>query len=143
VLLRALHGYGEPSPWISSDRGPVFTVLALLNCSKYPPSLQYLLMTIGPALMLFPVLERWRGRLAAPVLIFGRVPMFFYLLHIPIIHVASGIWFHLNPGADGTPEPSLVRIYAGWLVLLVLLYPLCQAWGRLKAARRWWWLRYL
>lgn len=138
VVLRGMHAYGDPRPWAVQEQGALFTLFSFLDCTKYPPSLQFLLMTLGPALLLLPLLARWRGRFAAPVLSFGRVPMFFYLLHIPLIQVVSFAWIRL-----GSDAPSLTRSYGGWLLVLVVLYPLCVAWGRLKATRGWWWLRYL
>jgi uncharacterized membrane protein len=144
MLLRGLSLYGDPRPWGVQERGALFTLFSLLDTTKYPPSLQYLLMTIGPALLLLPLLERLRGAARQSLLVFGRVPMFFYLLHIPLLQVGSRGLRLLTGGLDAPVEPSLLRVYAGWAVTLALLYPLCLAWGRLKARHRdWWWLRYL
>jgi uncharacterized membrane protein len=88
VILRAVNIYGDPDPW-SVQRDDTFTVLSFLNCHKYPPSLLYLLMTLGPALLLLALFE-WAPYLPGrPLLIFGRVPMFFYLIHIPLIHTLA------------------------------------------------------
>ncbi len=143
MVLRGLGLYGEPRPWGPQERGLLFTLLGTLDCTKYPPSLQYMLMTVGPALLLLPLLERLRGRAAQTLLVFGRVPLFFYLLHIPVLNLGTKLFRVLVHGWDGALEPSLLRVYAGWALALVVLYPLCVGWGKLKAARSWWWLRYL
>ncbi len=144
LLLRGLSLYGDPRPWGEQERGLLFTAFSVLDTTKYPPSLQYLLMTIGPGLLLLPVLDRLGGTFRRLLLVYGRVPMFFYLLHIPIIQVGSKGSRILTGGLDAPVEPSLLRVYAGWAVTLAVLYPICVAWGKLKARRRdLWWLRYL
>ena len=110
ILLRAINVYGDPGPW-SSQRNALFTLFSFLNCHKYPPSLLYLLMTLGPALLTLAVLDRETPRWLKPVLFFGRVPLFYYLLHLPLIHglavVASYLhygqatWWFANPNAPG------------------------------------------
>lgn len=145
LLLRLNNGYGESNPpgfggghvFAPNPRGALYTWLGLLNLSKYPPSLQYLLMTLGPALLLMPLLERWRGRGAEFFTVFGRVPMFFYLLHVPLIHLASVVATHLmfgdaaqnlNPQNPVLPgyTPSLVPVYLGWIAAVAILYPACR-----------------
>jgi uncharacterized membrane protein len=86
LAVRAHNVYGDPDPWSPQPRGEVFTALSFLNCHKYPPSLCYLLMTLGPALLLLAFFERAPHVPGRPLLVFGRVPMFFYLIHIPLIH---------------------------------------------------------
>lgn len=144
VLLRSLGLYGDPRPWTAQERGWSYTMLSFLDCAKYPPSLHFLLMTLGPALLLLPLLERV-GRHLAPLLqVFGRVPLFFYLLHIPLIHLGARLWSLATLGPDGHLDQDLGRVYQGWVLVLVLLWPLCQAWGRHKAAHpERWWLRYV
>ena len=85
LVLRLTNLYGDARLWAPNPRGFLYTALQVLNTTKYPPSLQYLLMTLGPALALIPLLERWRGALADRVAVFGRVPFFFYVLHLPLI----------------------------------------------------------
>jgi uncharacterized membrane protein len=144
LLLRGLGLYGEPRPWGPQERGLLYTLLGVLDCTKYPPSLQYMLMTLGPALLLLPLLQAGRGWLDRLLGSFGRVPMFFYLLHIPIIHVGAKLYQVATVGFGERLEPDLLRVYAGWALALLLLHPLCKAWGRIKATHRdWWWLRYL
>ena len=131
-LLRLSNSYGEPLAWEPSPRGALFSALALLNTSKYPPSLLYLLMTLGPVLLL---LERWRSSLTDRIALFGRVPLFFYILHIPLIHATSALMARLVYGSDievlAGPlppgyEPSLPRAYAAWAVVIVVLYFPCR-----------------
>lgn len=145
--LRGLNtSYGDPTPWAAHDRGGLISVASFMNASKYPPSLLYLLMTLGPALAALPLLSRWKGRLSDVVESFGRTPLFFYLLHLPLIH---GLAWAINGarfGTDKVPaeEPlSLLAIYGLWLLVLALLAPVCAVWDRQKRARRWWWIAYL
>lgn len=140
ILLRAINIYGDPKEW-SLQHSWVFNIIAFLNCTKYPPSLLYLLMTLGPAILFLSFAEKIKGRLTNIPIIFGRVPMFYYLLHVPLIHglaVALELWrtgnanwmmegnmFNLPPPADyGYP---LWFMYLVWMLVLALLYPLC-AW---------------
>jgi uncharacterized membrane protein len=149
LVLRLTNFYGEPLPWEASPRGTLYSALALLNVSKYPPSLLYLLMTLGPVLLLLPLLERWRSSLTERIALFGRVPLFFYILHIPFIHATSALAAKLLYGSDiqvlAGPlppgyEPSLPRAYAVWLVVIVVLYFPCRRYADYKrrhADNRW------
>lgn len=147
LVLRLTNLYGDARLWAPNPRGFLYTALQVLNTTKYPPSLQYLLMTLGPALALIPLLERWRGALADRVAVFGRVPFFFYVLHLPLIHLAALIWtesafgvstlgdfFHTEvvPGY----EPSLLRVYLVWATAIVATYPLCAWYATYKRAHR-------
>jgi len=147
VVLRALNGYGDPRPWEPHGRGGWVTVAAFVNPSKYPPSLMFQLMTLGPALVVVPLLARWRGRIAAFFLTFGQVPLAFYLLHLPLIHLAGFVHAQLRYGENRVPqgEPlSLALIYGAWIALLAVTWPVCEAWRRLKRAHSdRWWLSYL
>ena len=119
------------------------TVAHFLNPSKYPPSLLFLLMTLGPALMVLGLLERLPR---SPLDVFGRVPLFFYLIHLPFIHVAGMAWNRLRHGqtsASGT-ELELWAIVGLWVLASALLYPICVRWAALKRKHPdRWWLRYL
>jgi uncharacterized membrane protein len=153
VALRALNGYGDPAPW--SDQGSAGrTLLSFLNTTKYPPSLQFLLMTLGPAIALLPLLERLRGPLARAVTVFGRVPLFFYVLHLFLIHalaLAVGtlagydprsflrVWLFL-PDDWGYGLPVVYLVWAG---VVLALYPACRWFAGVKARRRDAWLSYL
>lgn len=154
LVLRATGLYGDPRPW-SPEQGP----LEFLNTTKYPASLVFLLMTLGPTIALIPLLEKARGALARWVTVFGRVPFFYYVLHIPLIHaVAVGISALRSPGATwwlftnhpmGNPPPpdgyvwGLPLLYLVWLAVIVVLYVPCRWFADLKARRTDWWLRYL
>jgi uncharacterized membrane protein len=155
VVLRWLNEYGDPTPW-TVHAGVDRTVFAFLATTKYPPSLQFLLMTVGPALAVLPWLNQGHSRLAEMIRTIGRVPLFFWLLHVPLIHaVAVGLslvrygtvvpWLVSNPPID--PQSgygySLVVVYGVTLAVVAALYPACRWFGRLKQRRRDAWLSYL
>jgi uncharacterized membrane protein len=169
LLLRGFNLYGDPRPWSAppphvaeaaqEGRPSMPALLSFLNTTKYPASLAFLLMTIGPMLALIPLAERLRGPLARALTTFGRVPLFFYLLHIPLIHalalVVSKIrrghvdpWLFANHPM-GNPRPpegytwSLPLLYLVWAVAIVLLFAACRWYAAVKARRRDWWLSYL
>lgn len=154
VLLRATNLYGNPSAWTVHETA-LGAILSFIDCDKYPPSLLYLAMTLGPALMLLAVFEFVRGRLADAVTTFGRVPFFYYIAHIFLIH-ALAIAFACVTGADlswlfgefPAPKPEgyglgLAGVYAVTLLVIGLLYPLCRWFAAVKRRRRDWWLSYL
>ena len=153
IVIRATNLYGDPRPWAVQARAPVFTVFSFINCEKYPPSLLYLLMTLGPAIALLPLLERWRGALARFVTTFGRVPLFYYVLHLLLLDVLAVIVNSARYGArvgevfaNGPPPDfgfNLLVVYVVWLVAILLLYPPCRWWARLKQRSRAAWLSYL
>lgn len=151
VLLRWANVYGDLYPYETSERGPIFTFLSFLDCTKYPPSLCYLLMTLGPALMVLALFERVPAAWLRHLLVFGRVPMFFYLLHVALLNAGASL-LTLHSGrplgwwwmATGNPypgfEPSLAVVLAAWVAVVLALYGPCRFWGRLKASRRSIWL---
>jgi uncharacterized membrane protein len=155
LLLRTFNIYGDPRPWNPAPPGAVSAwapVLSFLNTAKYPASLQYLLMTLGPLLVVMPWLDRARGPLVDALAVFGRVPLFYYLLHIPLIHVTAlavsllrsgsvSPWLFANhPMEPGRPpDDDVWSLPLLWLVtaLVVLaLYPACRWFARLKRERR-------
>ena len=152
-LVRTLNVYGDPSPW-APQRSALFTVMSFLNVTKYPPSLLYLLMTLGPAIVLLAVLERASGPVARFFLVFGRVPLFYYLLHVYLIHILAMLagWmsgrdpraltglFATFPRDHGWGLPV---VYLVWAYVVVALYPVCRWFAGVKARRRDWWLSYL
>lgn len=155
VVLRWLNEYGDPTPW-KVHAGVDRTVFAFLATTKYPPSLQFLLMTVGPALAVLPWLDQGHSRLAKMIRTIGRVPLFFWLLHVPLIHaVAVGLslvrygtvvpWLVRNPPIDPPSGYgySLVVVYGVSLAVVAALYPACRWFGRLKQRRRDAWLSYL
>ena len=167
VILRLINRYGDPSRWSRQDNW-AFTILSFLNTTKYPPSLLFLLMTLGPAMLVLawiesnevalkdrsqPILNRIRNFFIT----FGRVPLFFYLLqwltaHLlsVVLHWAAGkpvAWMFSSEVMLSGPPPgmgfSLAVVYASWIVGIILLYPLCKWFAGVKARRRDWWLSYL
>jgi uncharacterized membrane protein len=153
VLLRVTNVYGDPRPWNGSS------VLGFLSTAKYPASLQFLLMTLGPTLIALGFAERWRGGAAKALGTLGRVPLFYYLLHIPVIHVAACIvsWVregHVNPWlfANHPMSPpevpagymwSLGLLYLVWALCVVALYFPSRWFAEVRARRRSAWLSYL
>lgn len=152
VVLRGLNLYGEPESWSAQASG-AFTLLSFLNTTKYPPSLQFLLMTVGPALCLLSLFEGWSsGRLRQALLVFGRVPFFYYILHLYLLRfTAIPVSFALYgaeaarppPGPAGSAMLGLPATYVAWILAVLLLYPACRWFARVKAQRRDWWLGYL
>ncbi|QHT67758.1 DUF1624 domain-containing protein [Rhodocytophaga rosea] len=155
VVLRFSNVYGDPHPWSVQERGGIYTFLSFLNTTKYPPSLLYLCMTLGPALLILPYLEKMRGKIASFFLTFGKVPFFYYVIHIPFIHllaiVMHGIWYgewRTWPfvSVDQWPkdyQPSLLVCYAVWIVVTGILYFCCHWFVQVKRTRKEWWLKYL
>lgn len=164
ALLRGFNLYGDPVPWTAAAAPPpdgdgMPPLLAFLNASKYPASLSFLLMTLGPTIALLPLLERARGALARFVAVFGRVPFFYYVLHIPLIHALALLvsrirtgtvspWlFENHPMGNGPPPDgytwSLPLLYLVFAITIALLYVPCRWFASLKARRKDWWLGYL
>lgn len=157
LLLRGFNLYGDPSPWRHGSGMPA--LLAFLNTTKYPASLSFLLMTLGPAIASIPMLESASGPAARVVNVFGRVPFFYYMLHIPLIHALALVVSKLRFGSVntwlftnhpmGNPRPpagyawNLWLLYLVWAIAIVLLYFPCRRFAELKARRTEWWLRYL
>ena len=145
LVLRATNVYGDPTPWVPQDTW-LLTILSFLNCEKYPPSLLYLMMTLGPALILLALFEQLRGALASFLATFGRVPFFYYVVHIYLIHaLAVATAFALTGVLTTTPEVNfnLAGVYIVWLMVLVLLYPICRWFSELKESSSGWWWAYL
>jgi uncharacterized membrane protein len=158
VVLRAINFYGDPLRW-SMQKSAAFTVLSFLNTTKYPPSLLFLSMTLGPALLFLWSVDAGTPRLLRPALIFGKVPMFYYLLHIPLIHLLAIAvcyarygqmhWMFESPNLASfpiTPPPgwgySLPIVYLVWVVVVVTLYPLCRWFAGVRQRRSDPWLSY-
>jgi uncharacterized membrane protein len=156
IILRATNYYGDPRPWVVQS-SPLLTLLSFLNCTKYPASLLFLLMTLGPAILALALFDRPLSPLARPLVIFGRVPLFYYLLHIPLIHGAAVLldyvrfgWSPLaNNGPWFRPEDippnygvSLPMVYLIWIGVVLVLYPPCRWFAGVKQRRRDAWLSY-
>ncbi|MGI8508754.1 MAG: DUF1624 domain-containing protein [Gemmatimonadaceae bacterium] len=159
VLLRAVNSYGDPFRW-AHQRSAVFTALSFINTTKYPPSLLFLLMTLGPAMLLLRAFDGHTPKLSRPALIIGKVPMFYFVLHVPLIHLIAVIvcyvrygdahWMFQSPSMDRYPitQPpgwgfSLPVVYLVWAVVVLALYPLCRWFAGVKQRRSHWWLSYL
>jgi uncharacterized membrane protein len=158
ILLRIPNLYGEPNPW-DWQTTPSMSMLSFINVSKYPPSLDYVLITIGFALLFLGLFETLRGKLSEAITVIGRVPMFYYILHIYLIHflamLAAGLtgfnpfdmvtdqFISMIPTLKGYGF-SLPVTYLIWILVVVLLYPLCRWYNRYKSSHRHhWWLSYL
>jgi uncharacterized membrane protein len=163
-VLRGFNLYGDPNPWSAPTPQPdgspqMPAVLSFLNTSKYPASLIFLLMTLGPAIALMPALEKARGIFARWMTVFGKVPFFFYVLHIPLIHFIALIvtkvrmgtvvpWIFANHPMHSGRAPagyqwSLGLLYLVWLVVVVILYVACRWYGDVKSRSKSPWLSYL
>jgi uncharacterized membrane protein len=153
VLLRATNLYGDPADWTLQST-TVRTLLSFVDVYKYPPSLQYLLLTLGTALLLLAALEPTRGKFAEVLRTFGRVPLFFYVLHIALAHLAAGaialaMGFGTALLSDDilqVPEQwgfALPVVYLAWLLVVATLYPACRWFAAVKRRRDDWWLSYL
>jgi uncharacterized membrane protein len=158
VILRSINIYGDPARW-TMQKSTFFTALSFLNTCKYPPSLLFLLMTLGPALVFLWAMDWRTPQLLRPALIFGKVPMFYFLLHIPLIHLIAvavcyvrygGVhWMFESPSISQfpfTPPPgwgfSLPVVYLIWVCVVIALYPLCKWFAAVKQRRRDVWLSY-
>lgn len=158
IIIRAINVYGDPNVW-SAQSSATFTLLSFLNLAKYPPSLLYLLITLGPAVLLLSFSENWKGKIHDAIVVIGRVPMFFYIIHIYVIHllalaavVATGyspnvmvidIWVTMSPDLQGYGFDLWV-VYAIWIALTLGLYPICRWYWKYKSNNRdKWWLSYL
>lgn len=155
ILIRATNLYGDPHHW-SQQKDVVFTAFDFINCEKYPPSLLYLMMTLGPAIAVLPLLERARGWMAQFFIVFGRVPMFFYIIHIPLIHglallaayltgYDTGFMFGNVPPWEWPPGYGfgLPVVYVVWGGVVLALYPVCKWFAEVKKRRKDVWLSYL
>ena len=162
ILLRAWNRYGDPAPW-QPQPSATFTALSFLNTTKYPPSLIFLLMTLGPALVGLAWLDRARLTVSHPLVILGRAPLFFFVAHFFLAHLAAvllALWrygaatwsffFHPLPSMGGSrslyPQDfgyDLWVVYVVWAVIVLLLYQACRRVAAWKAGRTEWWVSYL
>jgi uncharacterized membrane protein len=159
VVLRAINVYGDPVPW-TSQRSPVFTVLSFLNANKYPPSLLFLLMTLGPALLLLRAVDSRTPAFLRPALTIGKVPLFYFLTHFLLIHLLAVVvcyirygdahWMFESPNLGQFPitQPpgwpsGLPVVYMIWVGVVVAVYQLCRWFAGVRQRRTDWWLSYL
>ncbi len=162
LVIRGLNVYGDPAQW-SAQRSPIFTALSFLNVTKYPPSLDFLLMTLGPAMLALAWADRHAFKPSNPMIVFGRVPLFYFVTHFYAAHVAAAVlalfrygssaWafiFHPLPSMGAPPNLyppgfgyDLWVAYLVWALIVIGLYPACRWYASVKATRRDWWLSYL
>ena len=153
IVLRGFNLYGNPSPW-TAQPSAAMTVAAFLNTLKYPPSLHYLLMTLGPALIALAMFEHVRGKFADAISVYGKVPLFYYILHLVVIHILA-YTLAMIQGGEGAflgldisrfPDwygVNLFGVYVAWVIVLLVLYIPCRWYARMKAERKNLWFSYL
>jgi len=154
LILRTFNLYGEQKIW-SEQTTFVYSVLSFLNTTKYPPSLHFLLMTMGPALIFLSVSEKIQNRVSKPIIIYGKVPFFFYVIHLYFIHALASVFLvyqgndwgayvlsarEIMSGRLGRFGVGLDAVYIIWIFVIMMLYPLCrwyQAYKEQHPKRRW------
>jgi len=157
-LLRGFNLYGEPNVW-SEQSTFIYSVMSFFNTTKYPPSLHFLLTTIGPALIFLSISEKANNRFSAPIIVIGKVPFFFYVVHLYFIHALAMIYLALTGGSVGEYVLSAENLLSGrlssfglrteavyvvWIFVVVLLYPVCRWYQNVKRNNpSRWWLSYL
>jgi len=158
IVIRGINIYGDPNRW-SVQKSGLFTVLSFLNTTKYPPSLLFLLMTLGPALILLSAVDARTPRTLRPALIIGKVPLFYYVLHFTLIHLlavatcyaryGSAHWMFESPDLGHypfSPPPgwgfSLSVVYLVWAIVVTSMYPLCRWYAGIKQRGNSPWLSY-
>jgi len=154
ILMRALNVYGDPNAWHADTRGSAATVMSFLSTTKYPPSLEFVLMTLGPAAIACAFIDRFTPWMRDTLATLGRAPLAFYVAHLYLIHAAavllgvaqgfaaSQLSTHYRFFPDGFGV-GLSGVYLIWIAVIVCLYPLCRWVAAAKARRRNWWLSYL
>jgi uncharacterized membrane protein len=154
IIIRLINVYGDRQHW-SIQQTPLFTVLDFVNTTKYPPSLLYMLMTIGPALILLAVTENIVNAFTRIVVVFGRVPFVYYMLHILVLHSLARIFMLISgrgsgdalfPGFPVHPDAgySLWVVYVVWISAVIILYFPCKWYGNYRRNHpQYTWLTYL
>lgn len=157
IILRFINGYGDPNPWKDYPSG-LSDFLSFMNVTKYPPSIMYTCITLGPSLIILALIERVQNRFTEFVKIYGRVPFFYYVVHFYLIHafVVFAFYFVEGLGSKDIVDPKsffyfrplnfgydLWVVYAVWIGAILILYPVCKWYNRYKSTHRYWWLSYL
>ncbi|MEP6467136.1 MAG: hypothetical protein ABJB05_12580 [Parafilimonas sp.] len=156
IIIRFINSYGDPVHW-STQKNGLYTFLSFLNASKYPPSLCYLCMTIGPALILLSLIETVQNKFTNILSMYGRVPFFYYVLHFYLIHIICVVLFfataHTSKDIIDLNTPFLFRpqhfgfnlwiLYLIWLFVIIVLYQPCKWFDQYRKSRHQWWLSYL
>jgi uncharacterized membrane protein len=160
IIIRLVNNYGDPAPW-AQQQNLTYTLLSFLNTSKYPPSLLYTMMTLGPAMLILALIENIRNRFTAIMNVFGRVPFFYYLLHIYVIHLLCMVLYFakgytIADAFDGKIEMSFALFrptynfgvslgitYLIWLFVILLCYFPSRWYNNYKSSHNQWWLSYI
>ncbi|MFI5161136.1 MAG: DUF1624 domain-containing protein [Sphingobacteriales bacterium] len=156
VFLRAFNIYGDPAPW-AVQKTTALSVISFFNVSKYPPSLMYLCMTIGPGLLILSVTEKMNNKLTRVLIIYGNVPFFYYILHFYLLRAFNIILFFIqgytikdiiSPGQTFAFHPAgfgvnLFGVYMVWFMVIATLYFPCRWYSKYKKTHYQWWLSYL
>jgi uncharacterized membrane protein len=154
ILIRFINIYGDLVPW-SHQKNSLFTALSFINVTKYPPSLDFCLLFLGILCLILAILENVENRFTRFAMVYGKVPLFYFLIHwyiIPVMFVmvfmqgftSSDLLFGFNFGRpkEGSGLP-LWGVYLVWIGTVLLLYPVCKWYGRYKATHNHWWLKYI
>ncbi len=157
IVLRYSNLYGDLSMWTTQPRGTAFTIISFFNVTKYPPSLLYCCITLGPALIALSLLEKTSAEWTRKVSVFGRVAFYYYLWHFFLVHLTCVVFFFAS--GKGVKDiidynsPFLFRnmqwgyplwvVYVVWLILMIILYPICKKYDRYKSTHKNWWLSYI
>ena len=154
IALRFINGYGDRAPW-SIQKDSALSIISFFNTTKYPPSLMYTLMTLGPSILFLAFFENMQSHFAKFFITFGRVPFFYYLSHLFLIHILTVIAFYASgySANDIMAQPfffrpvefgySLEAVYGIWAGVVLLLYPLCKWYDHYKSTHTNWALSYL
>ena len=157
LVLRLINIYGDPFPWATQPRGPIYSFLSFINIHKYPPSLIYFCVTIGGGMLALRYLEGINNPFTRVMNVYGRVPFFYYVIHFFMIHGILVVLFYsrgytnkdiITPGAPFFFTPpglgvSLFWVYVIWATVVILLYPLCKWYNEYKSGHQQWWLSYV
>lgn len=159
IIIRFINQYGDPDPWSSQPRGAIYTFLSFLNTHKYPPSLLYMLMTVGPAMFFLAICGEGQNAATRFVSVFGRVPFFYYILHFFLLHAMAMAYFFMrgHSYAEGIDPKGITPffvipgeglrlwgVYLVWIAAIIMLYPVCKWYDKYKAAHKGnKWLSYL
>ena len=158
IVLRLTNFYGEPNHFAIQENIS-FSIMALFNTTKYPPSLLYLLMTIGPSLILLSIIEKYKNKVTDFFIVFGRVPLFYYFSHVFLIHLTAiivliienkdySIMLNMTPFLPNQYQLMeygypLWVVYLVWVIVILILYPICYKYMKYKSNSKKWWLSYL
>ncbi|RAW01268.1 DUF1624 domain-containing protein [Pseudochryseolinea flava] len=155
IIIRATNVYGDPLEWSTQPRGEVFTFLSFINVNKYPPSMLFISSTLGIALILLGRLDKIKSPIIEKLIVYGKVPLFYFILHLFLISASAYLWSYFQFGhfinfsfvpPDQWPQaysPSLLRTYLVWFLIVAALYFPCKWYGALKEHNKKWWMSYV